>query len=248
MNEEYFERSSSWATDQRLLDERSRRMAWTAAGVAAAIALFEAVALAVLVPLKSVDTVTLLVDRQTGYVQSLNPNSPRRVVADDALTQSYLAQYVASREGFDRSTIAHDYRKVALWSSGSARSAYLAELPATNPTSPFNQYPAGTSVVARVKSVSRLDNGVALVRFDSALQDRGGLLHQSQPWVAVVKYRYSDGAMSFEDRLVNPLGFQVLGYRRNPEAPEAAPMPRSGTIVPSAGSASAVQPVRAVQQ
>ena len=234
MNEEYFDRSGSWAADQRLLDEKSRRTAWTVAGIAAAVALFEAVALAVLLPLKSVDTVTLLVDRQTGHVQALDPNSPRRVIADEALTQSYLAQYVAAREGFDRATIAADYRKVALWSSGTARSSYLAEIPATNPASPFNHYPAGDSVSARVKSISRLDNGVALVRFDSAIEDRSGILHQPQPWVAIIRYRYSDGAMAFEDRLLNPLGFQVLAYRRNPEAPglESAPAVAGANVQP----------------
>ena len=215
----YFAQACSWAEDTRALSARSRRIAWTVAGVACAVALFEAVAIALMLPLKTVQPVTLLVDRQTGFVQALNPLEPRRIGADAALTQSLLAQYVTARESFDRATIRADYRRVALWSAGRARSAYVAAMPASNPASPFQRYSTGTTVAARVKSVSRLQDGVALVRFETQEIDRTGRAERGRPWISVVRYRYSDAAMAFEDRLVNPLGFQVTGYRRDAEAP-----------------------------
>ena len=215
----YFEQARSWADDTRALSARSRRIAWIVAGVACAAALFEAVAIALMLPLKTVQPVTLLVDRQTGFVQALNPLEPRRIGADAALTQSLLAQYVTAREEFDRATVRADYRRVALWSADRARSSYLATMPATNPASPFQRYQASTIVTARVKSVSRLQDGVALVRFDTQELDRSGRVTQGQPWISVVRYRYSDAPMTFDDRLVNPLGFQVTGYRRDAEAP-----------------------------
>lgn len=132
--------------------------------------------------------------------------------------RSYLAQYVTAREGFDRATVKVDYRKVALWSAGRARASYLAKMPADNPDSPFRRYPPGAIVVATVKSVSSLADGSALVRFDTELlaQDAS---RPPRPWIAIVRYRYSDAPMRFADRLVNPLGFQVLSYRKDPEAP-----------------------------
>lgn len=216
---DYFDRAQSWAVNAQISAARSRRLAWTVAGAAAAVAMLEAVALALLTPLKTVQPITLLVDRQTGYVQALDPLRPRRVGADEALTQAFLAQYVSAREGFDRATIAADYRRVALWSAGRARSTYLAAMPASNPASPFQRYPAGAVVTTRVKSVSGLDEGTALVRFDTLRQDLNGFAETSQPWVAVIRYRYVEAPMQFEDRLVNPLGFQVTGYRRDAEAP-----------------------------
>ena len=216
---EYFARAESWADDTRALAARSRRTAWTIAGIAVALAAFEAVALAMLAPLKTVQPITLLVDKQTGYVQALDPLTPRRIGADEALSNSLLAQYVMAREQFDRATVASDYRRVALWSTGRPRQAYLAQMPATNPASPFLRYPAGTKVEARVKSVSRLGPGVALVRFDTELQDSNGRADSAQPWLSVIRFRYVDAPMRFEDRLVNPLGFQVVGYRRDAEAP-----------------------------
>lgn len=248
---EYFETATSWAADTQEQASRSRRLAWIIAGVAVAVASFEAVALAMLAPLKTVQPITLLVDRQTGYVTSLDPGSPRRIVADEALTQAFLAQYVVAREGFDRATVSADYRKVALWSSGPARAEYLAQMPASNPASPFKRFTPGTVIAARVKSVSKLQNGVALVRFDTLLQDLNGSQNVSQPWIATVRYRYVSAPMSMEDRLLNPLGFQVLGYRRDAEAltavfedqgstPQATPpsqvLAASGSPAPAAGT------------
>lgn len=220
---DYYDRAESWAADTQALSARSRRTAWIVAGVAVGVAAFEAVALALLTPLKTVQPVTLLVDKQTGYVQALDPFTPRRVAADEALTNSLLAQYVTAREGFDRATVAADYRRVALWSSGRARQGYLVQMPATNPASPFQRYPAGAIVDARVKSVSRLNPGLALVRFDTVVEASDGRANQAQPWIAVVRFRYTDAPMRFEDRLVNPLGFQVRGYRRDAEAPPPPP-------------------------
>lgn len=245
---DYFARAESWAVSSQEGSAKSRRIAWTVAGVAAAIAMLEAVALAMMMPLKTVQPVTLLVDRQTGFVQALDPVAPRRIAADDALTQSFLAQYVSAREGFDRATVSADYRRVALWSAGRARSAYLAAMPATNPESPLRRYPAGTTVTAQVKSVSRLNDGTALVRFDTLRQDPNGHVEMGQPWVAVIRYRYVDAPMAMQERLVNPLGFQVTSYRRDAEAPPAGfasattgappvqPMPPAAAPSPAVGS------------
>jgi type IV secretion system protein VirB8 len=232
---EYFDRAESWGVSTQKAASRSQRTAWTIAGVLAGIAAFEAVALAMLVPLKTVQPVTLLVDRHTGYVQALNPLEQQRLSANDALTQSLLAQYVAAREGFDRVTVSANYRRVALWSAGTARSTYLTEMPATHPASPFQNYPAGAVGVVRVKSISKIGKGAALVRFDTQRQDRNGGLSPPQPWISVVRYRYTDAPMAMEDRLVNPMGFQVVGYRRDAEA-AAAPPALDVTVAPAASA------------
>ena len=219
--EAYFARAQSWANDALAHSRQSARRAWTAAAVVAAIAMIEAVALALVTPLKSVEPVTLMVDRHTGYVQAISPLSPTKIEASEALTRSFLAQYVLAREEFDRATVAIDYRKVALWSAGPARTSYLSMIPAEAAGSPFRRYPPGTVVEIAIKSVSRLAPDTALVRFDSQVVGGGGR-SPTQPWIAIVHYRYVAAPMRFEDRLVNPLGFQVVSYRKDAEAPATA--------------------------
>lgn len=221
----YYAQSTSWSQEQADALRSSRRVAWFVAGGAAAIALAEAAALMLLTPLKTVVPYTLLVDRQTGYVQSLNPIDANRVTPDSALTQSFIVQYVIAREGFDRATIQSDYKKVALWSEGDARASYLSEIQVSNPDSPLVTMRPGTIVSARVRSVSSLGNNMMLVRFETAQQARGANPQAPRGWVALVSYRFSNTAMSVEDRFINPLGFQVTRYRRNAEtAPVAEPV------------------------
>ncbi len=217
----YYAQADSWARDRTSANERSRRIAWLVAGAATVVAICEAVALTSLIPLKTVEPYTLMVDRQTGYVQLLKPLQPEQVSADRALTQSFLVQYVIAREGFDIGSLDTDYRKVALWSANTARSDYLAKMPVSNPESPLILYPRTTQIEVRVKSVSPVGRDTAMVRFETRRRDAGAQAGLSRPWVAIVRYRYSGEPMKVEDRFINPLGFQVIQYRVNAEAIEA---------------------------
>ncbi len=221
----YYAEAASWNRDRVGAMRSSQRVAWWIAAVAAAIALLEAVALVVLMPLKTVEPYTLMVDRTTGYVQALEPLDQQKISPDAALTQSFLVQYVIAREGFDIATLNANYRKVALFSAESARSSYLQQMQLSSPASPLAAYPRTTTLDVRVKSVSPIGANAALVRFDTVRSDSGAQAQPAAAWVAVIRYRYSNAPMSLEDRFVNPLGFQVISYRKDAEvlSPEAAP-------------------------
>jgi type IV secretion system protein VirB8 len=238
----YYREAGSWAEDQRATLAKSRRTAWIVAGGACGIAFLEALALVLLTPLKTVEPYTLLVDKQTGFVQALQPVNAQRIAPDSALTQSFLVQYVIARESFDINALQANYRKVSLWSEGRARSVYVAGMQASNPDSPLARLPRSTIVETRVKSVSPLGGNRSMVRFDTVRRDAGGRQLAPQPWVTVIAYRYSGEPMSLEDRFLNPLGFEVIAYQRNPEAfPQADPatqpvVPPSPAVSPRSAS------------
>jgi len=227
----YYVEAGSWAEDRQDELRRSRKNAWLIAVIASIVALLLALALIVLLPLKTVEPYVLAVDKQTGFVQALEPLNPERLSGDAALTQSFLTQYVIAREGFNADALQDNYRRVSLWSADSARSTYIAGQQASNPDSPLARYPRTTVVDVTVKSVSPSPMGpnLAMVRFNTQRRDAGGQLQPPQAWVAVIRYRYSGEPMRLEDRLINPLGFEVLRYQRNAEAlppePPAAPPP-----------------------
>jgi len=231
----YYREAGSWAEDQQTALRASRRTAWIVASVAVAVAAMLALALMLLTPLKTVEPYTLLVDRQTGFVQALKPLDAQQVSGNTALTQSFLVQYVIARESFDISAVQANYRKVSLWSQGDARTAYIASVQAANPDSPLARLPRTTVIETRVKSVSPLGQNAALVRFDTIRRDAGGRTETPRAWVAVIRYRYSGEPMSLEDRFVNPLGFEVTRYQRNAEAappPEPTPVPTPQATTP----------------
>jgi type IV secretion system protein VirB8 len=159
---------------------------------------------------------------------------------------------VIARESFDIDTLQANYRKVALWSDGTARSGYIAGVQVSNPESPLARYPRSTVVETRVKSVSPVATNVALVRFDTQRRDANGRTEPARAWVAVIRYRYSGEPMRMEDRLVNPLGFEVVRYRRDAEAlppPETVVVaPQPVAVVPVATVPVATVPVRPAPQ
>lgn len=223
--DKYYREAESWSEDRTRDIATSRKIAWVIAGVAAAIALLEALALVFLVPLKTVVPYTLLVDRQTGYVEAINPLDRKVVSPDSALTRSFLVQYVIGRESFDIDSLNTNYRKVALWSADSARSRYIAEMQASNPQSPLAALPRRAIVQTQVVSVSSLGENSSMVRFTTTRSDPGAQPQPPLHWAAVVTYRFSNAGMTAEDRMTNPLGFQVTRYRRDAETlPEAAPV------------------------
>lgn len=231
---ETVEIADSWGVSVTESLERSRRTAWIVAAVASAIALLLAIALVVLIPLKTVIPYTLLVDRQTGYVEELAPLSQAVVSPDTALTRSFLAQYVVARESYDAANLQRDYRKVALWSAGDARQRYIAAMNSSNPSSQTAQLANGSSVRTEIKSVSSLSSDSALVRFLTLRTDRGGREQAPEHWAAIINFRFSAAEMSADDRLVNPLGFQVTRYRRDQEALPETSEPRLPQTAPAA--------------
>jgi type IV secretion system protein VirB8 len=214
----YYQRATTWALDEQAGLRRSLRWSRIVGGVVALIAILEGFALVALAPLKTVTMVPVLVDRQTGFVERLNPDGSNELRANKALVHSLLAQYVLARESFNITNAAADYHKVALWSAGSARRDYLAVMPASNAQSPLRRYPRTTLIETSIASVSPIGPRRALVRFETRRKDQSAAPGAPQAWAAVIEYRFSNEALSASDRWLNPLGFQVVSYHRDPEA------------------------------
>lgn len=218
----HYQEAASWSADIHGALRASRRAAWIIAAAAVVVAVLEALALAALAPLKTVTPYVITVDRQTGYVQLASGLKGGVLTQDQAVTQSFLVQYVLARETFDATDLRENYRKVMLWSAGDARAGYQRLMQKTTPDSPLNLYTPTTLVAVTIKSVSLLTPTTALVRFDTARQEGGAPAGPPQSWAAVIAFRYTNAPMSMGDRFINPLGFQVTRYRRDAEAPTGA--------------------------
>jgi type IV secretion system protein VirB8 len=222
--------AASWSADIHGSLRASRRAAWIIAGVAVVVAVLEAVAMAALTPLKTVVPYTILVDRQTGYVQTVQGLKPGPLTEDAAVTQSFLVQYVIARETFDAADLRENYRKIMLWSADNARSAYRQDMAKTNPNSPLVVNAPTTIVQTTIKSVSLLTPTTALVRFETMRREGGAALGEVRNYTAVLSFRFTGAPMRMEDRFTNPLGFQVLSYRRDAEtAPGVSGAPTTAT-------------------
>lgn len=136
---------------------------------------------------------------------------------NEAVIQAELANYVRTRETFDATDLATDYRRVQLRSSGDVRRAYVALMAADNPNSPLRTLSPGDTVAIRIKSVSLIGTGSALVRFDAERSAAGGRVSDSRAYVSAISFGFNNRPLRLEDRFDNPLGFVVTRYRRDAE-------------------------------
>lgn len=242
---EYYREAETWSEDRARALTGSRKVAWIVAIVAGGIALLEGIALVLLVPLKTVVPYTLLVDRQTGHVEAVQPLERTTITPDAALVRSFLVQYVIGRESFDYDQVNDNYRKIALWTTGDERARYIAEMQGTNPASQLATLPRRALVQVQIRSVSSLGKDSSMVRFTTTRTDPGGQAQPPQHFAAVISYGFSGAAMRAEDRMINPLGFQVSRYRRDAESlPEAAPIaPAQPAPLPAAPGPAALTAV-----
>lgn len=194
-----------------------RRFAWIVAAVAGSIALLLALALLLLVPLKSVQPYVVTVDRQTGAVQLATTVADGKLSENEAVIQAELANYVRTRETFDSTDLSTSYRRVQLHSSGPVRNAYIAEMAAANPASPLRQLSPGDTVKVKIKSVSLLAVGSGLVRYDTERSSADGRIVDTRPYVSAIAFGFNSRPLRAEDRFDNPLGFVVTRYRRDSE-------------------------------
>ena len=222
----YYAEAASWSADINGNLRASRQTAWIVAAAAISVAVLEAVALTLLMPLKTVVPYTITVDRQTGAAELARSVAAGPLSQNDALLQSLLAQYVIARETLDATDLAVNYRKVGLWSAGTARADYLKLMDRRNPASPLLGATAATVIQTTIKQVTVMSPTSALVRFTTDRSDGGGALTRSD-WAAVMQFGFTGAALSLDDRLVNPLGFQVTHYRRDAETAPSVVLPAS---------------------
>lgn len=212
----------SWSQSVTWKLDRSRRTAWTVAAVAAAVSVLLALCIVLMLPLRTIEPHTLLIDRQTGNVERLAPLDEQLVGPEIALTRSMAAQYVVARERFSWDNVQENYRKVGLWSVNEVRREYTERMQADDPRSPLAFIPQGGRIEVDILSVSSIASGRSVVRFSTMRTDPGAETEERQHWAATIDYEFSGAVMSEEDRLLNPLGFQVTRYRRMAETlPEA---------------------------
>lgn len=213
----YYADAATWSEDVNGALRASRRRAYWVAGAAVLVAVIEALALVALTPLKTVVPYTITVDRQTGAAQLARGLELGPMSQNEALVQAALAQYVIARETIDAADIAANYRKVGLWSAGTARTDYLRGMDRSNPDSILNGANSATEITTTIKSLTLMSPSSALVRFSTDRRDGEGPIARRE-WAAVIQFAFTGGPLSMEDRLLNPLGFQVTHYRRDAES------------------------------
>jgi type IV secretory pathway component VirB8 len=207
----------SWAAEIERSLRASRRVAhWVAAGAAVLVA-FQTVALLQLSPLRRVAPYTLLVDRQTGLVETVGAVRRGPLAEGASSAPAFLTHYVLARENLDPAQRRDSERRVEAWSASAAAEQARAAMSGRQMTSADGN-PFAAPPPVRVRSVELLTPTRARVRFDT-VDPQGGAARRA--YVATIGFR-TGGPRRSEDGLLNPEGLQVTTYGLSTDTDPAA--------------------------
>lgn len=225
--EKYLQEARTWETDKVREIEKSKKIAWRVATASGATAFAAVMAVAAMMPLKTVEPYVIRVDNSTGIVDVVEALTDGKTNYDEAMNKYFTQWYVRYREGYSKELAEDYYYNVGIMSSSLEQQKYYQFFNPKNPLSPLNVYGPYAKVKIRIKSTSFINPTVALVRYTKEIErglDKPIVTH----WAATVTFKYTKAPMAEKDRAINPLGFQVVEYRNDPDAlaPEAtAPAP-----------------------
>ncbi|PCJ26957.1 MAG: hypothetical protein COA94_04600 [Rickettsiales bacterium] len=159
---------------------------------------------------KRFDPFVIQIDDSTGIARIVNPLSSSVLSGNEALAQYFIKKYIIARETYnpvDFDTLAK--KTVRLLSENSVYWGYIGYL-RNNDINPSIQYGQKNTTYLLVKSWSKLSGEKYIVRF--SINETSGA-RKSFSKIAVVDFVYTPMELSDDDRDVNPVGFQVTGYR-----------------------------------
>lgn len=177
-----------------------------------------AIALAGLSPLKTAVPYVIRVDNSTGFTDIAKPLSLERENFDQVTTKYFMAKFIINYESYDWETIQSMYDIVNLMSNGGVFNGYKNAMLADN--SPLNVLKNDFKIKVKVKSITFLNKDTAQVRFVKLVLKNNGILateYKQTSWIATVAFDYKKSITTEGERLINPLGFEAVSYRVDPE-------------------------------
>lgn len=216
--EKYYETSRTWEYDRMRAAVQSKRLAWSVAAGACTLAVASVAAVAMLSPLKTVEPYVIRVDKSSGETQVMTAlKGPQPRTYEDAVNRYFISQYVRLREGWLNDAARENAYTVMLTSDQAESARYLNSVQANNKSAPSNIYSDKGFVSISIRTISFLSPTVAQVRYTKIITF-GQNTPIAQNWNAILTFRYTTAPEHERDRNINPLGFQVVNYRSDPEA------------------------------
>lgn len=165
-----------------------------------------------LAPLKSVEPFVIQVDEKTGLTEIVDPSAQQKRTADENLNNYFLWQYVKARETLDTIDGGTRANIVRVMSTPSINKDYIYAVTKIQDAQSITRILSN----ATVTYLNESKKNVAQVRF--LMNERYGVISTDLNKIATIEFEYHKLNLTREERLLNPLGFQVVNYRIDEEA------------------------------
>lgn len=205
--------SQSWYADRYQSIAVQRNMMFFLSIVALVATVISVIFISKVTLSKTVEPLVVQVEDKTGITNLVNPRSDERWTTDKAINTYFLVNYLRARETYNVSSYAQNYNVVTRLMSSSTVYGQFKDSLNDQATNPITLYGANNSTVLKIRSIQFLKvsptGNKAQIRF-STVEQAGHRKVVNK--IVALDWSYVELNLNFEDRTINPLGFQVKAY------------------------------------
>lgn len=169
---------------------------------------------------KNIEPFVVEIEEKTGITNVIRPFLKETLNRDETMRSYYIWNYINVREGYNHSTFSHDYyKKVKLWSNDNVYAQFIKSIRAADRNSPLrlgNEFKREVAIKNITYLNSSKNNFTIQVRFsqiDKGTTTRNINTRIQREKVARMSFGFFDLRYTNEERMINPLGFQVISYQ-----------------------------------
>ncbi len=213
--EQYYKDSGDWNYEIYRSQKKRMKIAYYIAGAATIICFVAVLSIMLLIPLKTVVPYVIKVDQSTGAVEIIEPLKQAYDGEDEAITKFWIAHYLYSREQYMKQREKEDYNLVQKMSSNKVFDDYYREFnPELNEESPLVLCGSGHTLKIKIRDIVFLsDKKTALIH----IKQTYSFNNKPKYYVVTLAYKYQLNPVEEKNRHLNPLGFIIEAYRKDPE-------------------------------
>jgi type IV secretion system protein VirB8 len=154
---------------------------------------------------KSIEPYIIQVEDKSGIATVVNQLTSENFTGDQMIRRYFINEFIHAASGYDPKTYKKDSEKVRLFSVPGIFADYRNRV---NP----RQLGADTEINVRVKSMQPLDPNTLQIRIARQITKKDGTSEIKDEVITMGFYFAPNMSLTMEERLINPLGFQVNRY------------------------------------
>ncbi len=152
---------------------------------------------------KSLEPYIIEVEEKSGVPTIVDQLTSQTLTADESIKKYFINQFIQSAVAYDPRTYRLDAEKVRLFSTQAIYSAFRTRI---NP----KELGTDSKIELRIKSIKFPDPSTAQIRVLRNIM--GGPGSGSKDEVINMNFYFTNLTLTTEERLINPLGFQVTNF------------------------------------
>jgi type IV secretion system protein VirB8 len=154
---------------------------------------------------KSLEPYVIEVEQKSGIATIVNQMTAQNFTGDQMIRQYFINQFIHAASAYDPKTYKADVDKVRLMSVPAVYADFRNRINA-------RELGADSRIEIRIKSIQFTNNNTAQIRVARQIT-LAGANPEDVDEVITMNFSFSPNmTLNLEERLINPLGFQVNGY------------------------------------